>query len=687
MDNENEFVQGFFDGVLLCMSSYRKAVSSYYRIYQRIYDVGASLNVWHRSLYSGSMYEGLPSSVCGDQDSMIIYNRFPTVVCDEASISAGGEISSKNTVTVERIEGHPAFAYLKVLDKCSLENTEVANSINGACYVNGKKLVASLKYDEDELNGPAMTSLYDKNFPSAGEQDNVPAFRFPKWPEHAKYFINRTTSSGWPSADLRQKIELKGCHLVAAGIPGKTYDENEFVWRWSFSAAELELIHNMSQSMYTCMFAMKAILKKKWTQPEAWQQKLICSYFIKTICFWLSEEVRCEGKGVMELLYKILNRFIICYEERHLPNYFLVEHNLISHLNNEMCAHVIKWLEEIRDDLFVVCLNSIEFDGKLEDLIEEFASDNGITSFENDEENDDFTELHAFLKTENLNIDVKSQIMDVINTIKPGGEVYLFDQRFRVAGFATYNDDPISEAFVKYKESKETLMVVPEDILLPVIKNLDEVVFEGYVEMFQQSLYRYLGRLFLNLWSFFSDIGEEKLSEESFKKAIQYSELGKEMVHPDGFTDHGFVGSVQLLMCYYLRSNRWDDVDKLVEEVKPLLTKAVTDENWRNGFSDICVPMFNHLRPTPWQLGDDELFSKLISHFYRITLLLNPITFAFYIIARNFIRREEYTEAQKTVEDLKAFIKQDYSVNPENHAVARLQIEILEDLIKKQVNK
>ena len=683
MENQNEIVQSFFDGVLLCMTSYRKAVSSYYRIYQCIYDVGASFQVWHHSLYSGSMYEGLPSSVCGDQDSMIVYDRFPTVVWYDTTLVDDGEIPSKNTAVVEQIEEHPAFARLKVFDKKSLENTEVVNSINEAGYINGKKLVSSLKYDDDELNGPAMTSLYNKNFPSAGEQDSVPAFRCPIWPEHARNFMNRTKPSGWPSNDLLYKIESKGCHLVAAGIPGNNYDENELVWRLSFSAAELELIHNMSQPMYTCMFAMKAILKTEWSQPETWQRKPICSYFIKTVCFWICEDVRCEELSVMELLYKILEKFIVCYRRKHLPNFFIVEHNLIGHLDDAMCTHVIKWLSRIRDDLFVVCLNSLEIDGKISDVIEEFANDNQIKLFEKDEDGeDDFTRFHAFLKTESQYIDVKSQIINMINTIKPGGEIYLFDQTYRVAEFATFNDDPIPEAFVKYKECKEILMAVPEDIILPVIERLEEVVFEGYAKVFQQSLYRYLGRMFLNLWSYLLDIGDEKRSEKSFQKAIKYSELGREMVHPDGYSDLGFVGCVQLLMCYYLRGNNWDKVDKLIEEVNPLLMKAVSNENWRNGFSDIVVPMFNHLKPTPWQLGDEELFSRLISHFYRITLLLNPVTFSFYIIARNYIRRGECTEAQKTVDDLKAFIEQDFSVTPENYAVATLQIEILDNLMK-----
>ena len=667
---ENEFLEA----VLLCTTSNQRAISSYYRIYQYIHDIGASFQIWHQSKFTGSMYEGLTDKVCGDQDSMIIYNEFPLVI--EASQDKVIPHQINNIVLAETIEGYPAYVKLKTVNKEALDNSKVSNSVNEEGYLDGKKLVDSLKFKEDTLHGPAMTSLYNKNFPNAGEQDTVPAFACLEWPSLSASFLTRTSSSGWPLESLRREIQSKGCHLVAAGISGSL--ENKLEWRWSFSVAELELIHRMSQSMYTCMFSMKAVIRKYWIQHESWESKPLCSYFLKTICLWLNEEAECDELGILNLLHLILDKLIKCYNEKRMPHYFIPAQNLIGHLHNDMCKCVVDWLNNIKENLLVIVLNSLDIDGKLIDAIDDFAEDNSIALYEKDKEDseNDYTQFVNFLRE---NDDLNNAFSAFLTQIQPGGPCYLFDQRFRLAEYSTFTDDPLSEPLMIYKESKETLFCVPEDILLPVIKALSDIVFEPYVEIYRQSLYRYLGRLYLNVSSHLSEVNED-LAQKSFRKAIEYSELGKEMIHPDGWSDEGFLGMTQLIMCYYL-NQRWEELEEQLNEIKPLLSRAVADPEWRNGISDIPIPMYNHLRPIPWENGDAELFKELISHFYRIALLLNPITFVQYVFARNFIRKGEITEAKMSIDDMKSFIESDYSVNPENYRVAKVKIDILEKLL------
>jgi len=672
MENESS-INKFLENVLLCTTSNRQATSSYYRIYQHTYDIGASYQIWHQSKFTGSMFEGFADKVCGDQDSMIIYKEFPLVKPASQNKVEDDEI---NIVLAEPIEGYPAYVKLKTKNKGSLNNMNVLNSVNEEGYVDGKKLLETLKFKEDTLHGPAMTSLYNKNYPSTGEQDSVPAFACPELPSLSLSFFTRRARSGWPPEKFRKEIQSKGCHVVAAGISGSL--ENELEWRWSFSVAELELIHHMSQSMYTCMFSMKAIMKKNWIHQESWDKKPFCSYFLKTICLWLNEEVECGALDIVELLCLIIDKLIKCYNEKFMPHYFIPAQNLIGHLNDGLCDCVVDWLNNIKEDLPVVLLNSIDIDGKLIDAIDDFADDKRISLYEQDVEGaeDDYTKFLNYLRE---NDDADDLLSPLLTQIQPGSHVYVFDQRFRLAECSTFADDPISEAFVKYKDSKETLFAVPEDVLLPVIKALDDIVFEPHAKMYRQSLNRYLGRLYLNLSSYLFGIDKD-LSQKSFQKAIEYSELGKEMVHHDGWTDEGFVGMAQLIMCYYL-SHRWEEMEQLLKDIKPLLIKAIADEDWRNGFADIPILMTNHLRPIPWQKGDVELFSKLISQFYRILLLINPITFVLYVFARNFIRKGEIAEARISVDEMKAFINSDYAVNPENCAVAQIKIDILEKLL------
>ena len=681
---KKKIINEFLDAVLLCKTSSHKLIASYYRIQQKIFDIGARFQIYHTSDFTGSMFEGLPAEVCSDEDSMITYRDFPLVKLDIKDHEFQSNEKS-NIVFAQTISENAAFVKLKTYNKDDIELI-VSHSINDEGFINGKILVESLRFDEDVIHGPAMTSHIYEQYPSVGKRDNVPALFCPKWPSLYSTFGSRFSASGWPTVELREKIVLKGCHLVPVGIPASSTKDIE--WRWSFSVAEKELIHHMDQSMYTCMFALKAIKQKHWVANESWSRNPFVSYFLKTTCLWLCEELDCTEMKITELIGLVIDKLKNYYSDHYLPHYFIPEQNLIGNLDSDICKHVVNWLDEVKKDFFVKCLSSIEIDGQLEGVFDGIMVENDISCLQiNDRGEYDFAALFTFF---NENENAKNVLLFLNDQIKPGGRCYIFDYRLKLGEYSTFSDDSISFGLMKYKEyeADDVIFAIPDDILLEIIEDIESIVFEPYVAMYKQSLYRYLGRLYSDVSSYLFERNKD-LSLKSYQKAVKYYQVGKVMTHHNGWSDEGFVGMVNLIMCYYL-NQEWLTLAEVLEEFKPLLDKALVDADWRNGFADIPVFKINHLNPIPWQKGDNQIYSKLVSRvckYYSYLILLDPTLFTLYVIARNSIRQGQYDNAKEAFHRIKAFQEEETPCNEQNEAIGDVLIEIIENLLTAQSNE
>ena len=677
-------INEFLDAVLLCKTSSHKLIASYQRIQQKIHDIGASLKIFHPTNFTGSVFEGLLPEVCSDEDSMITYNGFPLVKLDIQNHKFQSNDKS-NIVFAQTITENAAFVKLKTYNKDGIEKI-VSNSITDEGFINGKILVESLKFEEDVINGPAMTSSIYEQYPSVGKRDNVLALACSQWPSLHSSFYSRFSASGWPSVELREKIVLKGCHLVPVGIPGSSTKDIE--WRWSFSVAEKELIHHMDQSMYTCIFVLKAIKQKHWVANESWSQNPFVSYFLKTTCLWLCEELDCTGRKITELIVLVIDMLMNYYSDHYLPHYFIPAQNLIGHLDCDTCKHVVNWLHEVKKDLFVKCLSSIEIDGQLENAFDVIMLENDIPSLQIDDRVEyDFAALFAFF---NENENAENVLLLLIDQIKPGGKCYIFDYRSKLGEYSTFSDDSISFAFMKYTEydADDVIFAIPDDILLKIIEEIEDIVFDPYVAMYRQSLYRYLGRLYFDISSYLFESNKD-LSLKSYQKAVKYFQVGKVMTHHTGWSDEGFVGMVNLTVCYYL-NQEWQKLAEVLKELKPLLDKALVDADWRNGFADIPMFKINHLTPIPWQKGDKEIYSKLVRRvcqYYSYLILLDPTLFTLYVIARNSIRQGQYDNAKDASHRIKAFLETETPCNQQNDAIGVVLVEIIENFLTTQSNE
>ena len=150
------------------------------------------------------------------------------------------------------------------------------NSLNIVKHIYGNSLAhgpALLINDEGE--GKRMEARVFHDF--------VCCLRVVSWPILAQDWVYRKRFNGWPAVSTIKRIVSNGCHVVPIGVPNKTVRGPE--WRLSFSAAEIELAHSLSESMVSVYGLFKYLMKNEITK-----QLEIKSYYLKNLFFWACEE-------------------------------------------------------------------------------------------------------------------------------------------------------------------------------------------------------------------------------------------------------------------------------------------------------------------------------------------------------------------------------------------------------------
>ncbi|XP_063409072.1 uncharacterized protein LOC134692546 [Mytilus trossulus] len=132
----------------------------------------------------------------------------------------------------------------------------------------------------NQIHGPCIS---DRN----GVFDHAFSLHGKTWISSAVNWITRSGSS-WPSHNVIQSIIKHGVLFVPIGVHGSPKEDLE--WRVSFSVAEKLLINTFTHTQLMCYALLKIILKDVISNDSECKD-LLCSYFLKTIMFWISEEL------------------------------------------------------------------------------------------------------------------------------------------------------------------------------------------------------------------------------------------------------------------------------------------------------------------------------------------------------------------------------------------------------------
>ena len=179
--------------------------------------------------------------------------------------------------------------------------------------------------------GPSVESwtLYDDK--SESGTDKVICIRCHFWPKGAAEWKRRPRHFQWPTERDISYIVNFGCHLVPIGHPLSTQKEME--WRILFSVAERTLAWSFNHVQMQCYAVMKIILKE-FIKPKCSQEnRVLCSYFIKTFLFWQyeSKDIRfwCTD-NFRECVRFLFIEFRKCLREGEIRHYFFRRFNLLS---------------------------------------------------------------------------------------------------------------------------------------------------------------------------------------------------------------------------------------------------------------------------------------------------------------------------------------------------------------------
>ncbi|XP_052059533.1 uncharacterized protein LOC127700154 [Mytilus californianus] len=293
---------------------------------------------------SGSLAEGLalPES---DIDTMYVINKLELI----QNVRNINHPINRDILVMETDIDHPGFTRIRLVaqsDRNSFFRVLCdgcpPNTWYGNLYISVNHILDFYLqfYERDErvcIHGPCISNL-------SKTVDNTYCIRSKHLPHNALQWTVRHRRQ-WPPNFTIDRIKNYGCLLVPIGP--KTISDS-YLWRFSFSVAEKILVHSFNFIQLLCYGLLKLTFKRI-VNTDNGVKDLVCSYFLKTALFWVSEEVDIDTFQLLKLSYcfslcfdKLISWVKICY----CPNYFIPGHNMflgtINESNNKTLLHVLE---------------------------------------------------------------------------------------------------------------------------------------------------------------------------------------------------------------------------------------------------------------------------------------------------------------------------------------------------------
>ncbi|XP_069141958.1 uncharacterized protein [Argopecten irradians] len=318
-------------------------------------------------IQTGSSGEGC-SQKGSDRDIMVVDKHVVVMYPDQCTPRY---LANKTILYIRQaVDCGPGYVHLEVGQLKDRVSHEFCNSL---VMVNNKIFISSDMYREQcvkslvPLLGVEFTSTGPSTSFSTGrnEVDIVNCFPCYSWSREAEEWLTRPRLYGWPNKKLIEKIVKNGCHMVPVG--DKCSDDTFLQWRISFAAAERCLAHSLSYVQVKVYALLKYILKqiKKTLKKTIGDDDILCSYFMKTVMFYVIEdttEIFWQDKNIFYCFWFCFNILIGWVRAECCPNYFIPANNMFKrkvhgpHQQMLLCilehCHQRKWLSLSLGDFF-----------------------------------------------------------------------------------------------------------------------------------------------------------------------------------------------------------------------------------------------------------------------------------------------------------------------------------------------
>ncbi|XP_052076242.1 uncharacterized protein LOC127714241 [Mytilus californianus] len=266
---------------------------------------------------SGSFGEGLQMRG-SDYDVMTVLKKME--VCEDTPIYFN---TDKVYFKMEMVDTQTGFTKLRLVH-CKRQH------IFEDCEVIGSDFYFSNSSFKQHFMTKAVSTVHG---PCVSDKDKTHDFAHclhsKLWIAPAMQWVTRSNNS-WPRYDIKQTIVKHGVLFVPIGVKGSTKEELE--WRISFSVGEKLLIHTFTHTQLQCYALLKILLKDVITLDRECKE-LLCSYFMKTVLFWICEELPSsiwKPENLISCFMRCFRRLIYCVEYTICPHYFIPENNLFE---------------------------------------------------------------------------------------------------------------------------------------------------------------------------------------------------------------------------------------------------------------------------------------------------------------------------------------------------------------------
>ncbi|XP_052102994.1 uncharacterized protein LOC127736485 [Mytilus californianus] len=276
---------------------------------------------------SGSRAEGIDLKG-SDYDQMHVregFRVYESIMDENEGVLDEMYTSNKLPLLMDYLDTKPGFTKLKLYNKVRIHTNTMqltdkwSYTFGNDTFLSSKIIRESELYPGTVIHGPCQ-SIPDK-------LDIADCFRCKEWILQAKQWIDRPRST-WPDYKLVTTVVQYGVLFVPIGCKNSPSEDIE--WRISFSMAEKQLICSFAHSQLLCYALLKVVLKDI-IKPN--HGDLICSYFLKTIMFWLCEESNpseWKPERTISCFMKCLRRLIYCVEYKTCLHYFIPDNNLFD---------------------------------------------------------------------------------------------------------------------------------------------------------------------------------------------------------------------------------------------------------------------------------------------------------------------------------------------------------------------
>nr|XP_022317032.1 uncharacterized protein LOC111120514 [Crassostrea virginica] len=278
------------------------------------------------TMFSGSRREGF--RLKGSDYDVMYWSNNLRVIWD-MSQSEYYYTEKKTLILSDTSESPPGFTLLELLTPTSNRQVQLSCvQMNDRLYISSslyRRQTQTHRYPDSVEHGPCESGEVLGGL----EYDFAFCFACDFWPPAASSWIERCHS--WPDREVVDDIVRNGCHFVAIGHPLGVHEHVHEEWRTSFSLAEYKLVHTMNHCQFLTYGLLKSFLKEVINQQLDETNKLLCSYHMKTVVFWVIQQnavpVWCPQNFLAGfwVCFKLLLKWVY---EGVCPNFFIPQNNL-----------------------------------------------------------------------------------------------------------------------------------------------------------------------------------------------------------------------------------------------------------------------------------------------------------------------------------------------------------------------